>query len=338
MNIGFVMNRWNEYGGVATWAKSLIPRLMESNTVRLGILNHKGNEIALAKKLGCEVFEAPCRRVAWRSDVLVLWHIGAESNKVLGRTPCPPAISVSHEGGGSEITRKAIEHQSKWSHRYVYVEHSAASSIPERLQHLSVCIPNAPDPRLFKISRDKRDVRKAIGVSEDQVLLCMMTRITPEKGIHLIAEAVKMLGEGFKFVVAGIVAGTVNESYKDSLVRAGVIVLPPQDTKDVLCASDLSVSASRSEGNSYFLLESLLAGVPVVSTQVGLLNTNPHLAKIVQPSAESIASSILSDWKDVKGRALRACIARKWISENASIDAFISKWKEVIDETAIRTA
>jgi glycosyltransferase involved in cell wall biosynthesis len=333
MNIGFVMNWWHNYGGVATWAKTLISSLMETDTVRLGVYEYKNSDIKSAKSLGCEVFDS-CRKVAWRSDVLVLWHTGKETPRILDKTPRPPTITVSHEGAKSDATKEAIRHQAKWSSRYVYVEPTAIGSIPSEYQHLAVCIPNVPDPRLCRVVKSRAEFRKSIGVSSDQVLLCMMTRITPAKGIHLIAEAVRLLGGGFRFVVAGRVAGKSHELYVTSLRKAGVIVLPPQNTSDVLYASDFSVSASESEGNSYSLLESLLAGVPVVSTQVGLLNTNPQLARITEPNAKAIAEAILLDWSDVHGRVMRACNSRKWIEDNASVDVFMRNWRSLLYETA----
>lgn len=333
MNIGFVMNWWHNHGGVATWAKTLISRLMETDTVRLGIYNYKNSDIKSANSLGCEVFDS-CRKVAWRSDVLVLWHTGKETPRILDKTPLPPTITVSHEGEKSEATREAIRHQAKWSSRYVYVEPTAIGSIPLEHQHLSVCIPNAPDPRLCRVSSSRSEFRKSIGVSSEQVLLGMMTRITPAKGIHLIADAVRLLGDNFRFVVSGRIAGKSHEAYAKALARSGVILLPPQDTHNLLYASDFSVSASESEGNSYSLLESLLAGVPVVSTRVGLLNTNPQLARITKPSVDAIAEAIRLDWDDVQGRVLRACASRQWIADNASVDVFMEKWRRLIYETA----
>lgn len=333
MNIGFVMNWWHNHGGVATWAKSLISRLSETDTVRLGIYEYKRSDIASAKSLGCEVFES-CRKVAWRSDVLVLWHTGKSTTKILDKTPRPPTISVSHEGGVSEVTRQALRYQSKWSSRYVYVEPSAIGSIPVEFQNLAVCIPNVPDPKLFRVRQNKFDFRRSIGICDDDVLLCMMSRILPAKGMHIIADAVRLLGPKYRFVVAGRTAGKQNEQYAKDLKKMGVVILPPQDNLDLLYAADFSVSASQSEGNSYSLLESFLAGVPVVSTKVGLLNTYPDFARIADPNPESMAAAVSADWEDIENRVDRACRVRKWVSENANIDVFMSKWRELIYQTA----
>lgn len=335
MNIGFILYRYTKYAGVDTWCRSLINRLQErGHTVRLGILSPKKK--VDTSEIKCEVFYGfgGCRKVVWRSNILVLWFVDKKIDKLMQKTPKPPAISVSH-GGAVEIkTREMLQRQSKFSSRFVYVEDSAKGSVPENLWQKAICIPNAPDPNLFNSKYRKEQFCKKIKIPQNSIIVSCMSRIHPGKGLLTVAQAVKELGHPWKFITAGIVAGKHCEEYSRLLKTQGAILLPPTRDMSLLTSSDFFASCSATEGSSYAVLESFMAGIPVVSTKVGILLSNPGLAKITDGSVQDLKKCLTEDYENKRETAYRVCKARRYVTENLNIESFVSKWEGLLSEHA----
>ena len=98
----------------------------------------------------------------------------------------------------------------------------------------------------------------------------------------------------------------------------------------MLFESDFTVSASNSEGNSYALIESLLAEVPAISTKVGLLETYPELVKITDGSVPDIVRCLKEDIENPEERISRVKQSKQWLDQNLSFDSFVKKWEDEI--------
>ncbi|MES2789452.1 MAG: glycosyltransferase [Planctomycetota bacterium] len=101
-------------------------------------------------------------------------------------------------------------------------------------------------------------------------------RFAPEKRISQIAEAVKILNlRGKSWVGMFVGEGWKGVEIKASIRRTipkNFILLPWIDNiGDVIRASDVFICASEYEGGPMASIEALLAGIPIVSTDVGIL-------------------------------------------------------------------
>jgi glycosyltransferase involved in cell wall biosynthesis len=325
MNIGFLLYCHNNYGGVATWVKTLLPALAKNHTIRLGILNEKFDKPQLDDSIELFSGVGGCRKVAWRSDALVIWHLGNKVSSIFNDTPKPPTISVSHQGKDCAETLQAMSYQEPYSSKYVYVSPHAVCSIPKHLQPRSVCISNSLD--LSHLSKGDISIRNMLRIEKDQIMISAMSRIHKEKSLHSIAQSVKMLGDKFKFVVSG---RCCDFKYKKVLSDLGVILLSPSSNKQLLFESDFTISASNSEGNSYALIESLLAEIPTISTRVGLLETYPELVKITDGSVPDIIKCLKEDIADPEERTNRTKRSKQWLDQNLNFDSFVKKWEDEI--------
>jgi glycosyltransferase involved in cell wall biosynthesis len=97
--------------------------------------------------------------------------------------------------------------------------------------------------------------------------------------------------------------------------------------------ADIALQCSNYEGNSYFMLEAMACGLPVVASETGLFEdtnfTGYKIGEILPytASAENYADAIL-----------QACFnidhinTRKWILENATFDIWAKQWKDFLRE------
>jgi glycosyltransferase involved in cell wall biosynthesis len=87
------------------------------------------------------------------------------------------------------------------------------------------------------------------------------------------------------------------------------------------------------------VLEAMLAGVPVVSTPVGLAEEEPDLFRLLprDPTGEDIAQALLADLADASGTAERVVHARQVVGEQATPERFGREWTAAICE-AVRGA
>ncbi len=145
-------------------------------------------------------------------------------------------------------------------------DHARQLGIPARKLHT---IPNGIPTIAFPT---RELARMELGIREDQFCVGFIGRMEPQKYPELLLDAVRPLLKKYpQLVVAMIGDGDLRDElmhatsdlkdrFSGSKARNGVTCLP---------AFDLFAMSSRYEGFPYVYLESLAAGVPIVTTRVG---------------------------------------------------------------------
>jgi len=119
------------------------------------------------------------------------------------------------------------------------------------------------------------EARKKLGISPDAKVVGSVMRFCPEKApdvyIRVAAEVIKTR-PGTIFILVG--DGPLRKQTEDLIdsiqLRDNIMLLGSRnDVADILPAFDVFLITSRTEGLPRALLESLAAGVPIVSTNVG---------------------------------------------------------------------
>lgn len=138
-----------------------------------------------------------------------------------------------------------------------------------------VTIPNGIDPAPFEITIDKKSKRQELGLPEDGPVLGVAVRLSEQKGLTYLLQAMPEIINKFPRVSL-IIAGdgplkeTLIEETKQRHIDKNVYFLGMRhDTAELLQLFDLYVLPSIWEGLPMIVLEAMAAGCPIVATDVG---------------------------------------------------------------------
>jgi glycosyltransferase involved in cell wall biosynthesis len=138
-------------------------------------------------------------------------------------------------------------------------------------------------------------------------IILTISRVSPEKGLHFLIDALKIVSEEFPNVKV-VVKGSSNKKYEMFLkelvkkygLQPNIAFLgfsPYAEISRYIACADLFVLPSISEGTPVSVLEAMATGIPVVSTRVGGI---PELIKddynglLVQPGdTKALAEAII---------------------------------------------
>ena len=120
------------------------------------------------------------------------------------------------------------------------------------------------------------DLRKEFNIADDHLIIINLSAIAPHKDYFTFVDtAVILLKNGLKatFLLIGGDGGEATKikdyieknSVQNNLIMTGF----RNDVQDILDQADLMLFTSKTEGLGGATLDALLAGVPVVSTEVG---------------------------------------------------------------------
>ena len=161
-------------------------------------------------------------------------------------------------------------------------------------------------------------------------MLLVTARISEEKRIGVLSDAVSHLPARYVLVVAG----PENDAETAAKLRGNdrVIMLGPVDPPgDLLAACDGVLSASRYEGYGLAMAEGILAGKPLIATRTGLLERLEGVARIVSDDATPAdwATIIKSVFRDHDNREDRVATGLASIDR---IDDFVDAWRSLITD------
>lgn len=173
-------------------------------------------------------------------------------------------------------------------------------------------IPTGIDLAKFErpeINQDRiADLRKKLKISDSETMLLSLSRISYEKNIQAVIEALPdVLKENaaVKLVVAG--DGPYLPDLKEQAERLGIMdsiiftgMIAPNETALYYKAADFFISASTSETQGLTYLESIASGTPIIA------HGNPYLDNVV---TDKIFGTLYYDEHDLAGAILEAVIA-----------------------------
>lgn len=146
-----------------------------------------------------------------------------------------------------------------------------------------------PIPRLSSQTRKRR--REDLGLEADDVVLVAAGRLVKQKGFDLLLDAFAPVAETEAHVVLLLAGdGPERDALAAQAARLGsglrVRMLGTlEDLEPILALSDALVLSSRHEGLPLVLLEALAAGLPIIATRVGDVETvvDDNSALLVEP-------------------------------------------------------
>jgi glycosyltransferase involved in cell wall biosynthesis len=274
--------------------------------------------------------ESAIRELAARVDLLVAWGIESAALEAL----IPPELNVVEVSHCAFETPQAHATGSMPRSKVVAVGRSALRGLPIDRRETARIIPNGVNPSRVVPLKSRDQVRAEWGIDLNAQVAGWISRISEEKRPEVFIDALPHLPAGWRGVMVGAgLATDAAQAHAAAICRGGVVFPgPTDDVGSALGAFDVMVITSKSEGFCQAIAEAMLAGIPVISTQVGLLEDHPEFARILPnpPTGQDVARACQADLSDVEGTAARVVAARAFAREHLSSDRFGRAWTEYL--------
>lgn len=293
--------------GVETWLRTLH---RESDPRRLKIIHHTITDERCADRellkeagipwsigLGLE-FERACAE----ADVLLTWGPSGLSQRLPARRP-PLTVFVAH-GVSAWTSEVMISNHSIIDH-VVAVSGKVAGIVSPDLP--TTVILNGINPVHLACSLSCAESREAFGFTPDDFVVGFVGRLSPEKQVHRIIDALAECDRKVKFLCVGW--GPLRAELMDrcnaELPGRYAFREARRDLGNYYQAMDAFCFPSREEGFGLALAEAMYSGIPTIATDVGAV---PELMQhkihglVVDGTSESICGAIKTlrqhpDWR-----------------------------------------
>lgn len=190
-------------------------------------------------------------------------------------------------------------------------------------------------------AEEKKAIKKRYGLKEGPVI-GIISRLSPEKGHKYLIEAFKGIVERFPEVQLMIVGeGRLKDELKkmtsDMKLEDSVYFLENTlNTKELLAIMDVFTRPSIEEGFGLAVVEAMLMGLPIVSTDVGgfksILN-HGRVGLLVEPKdAVKLRDALSSILKDKQFAEKMGGVGEEYAKLNFSADRMVAEVEEVYRE------
>ena len=258
-----------------------------------------------------------------------------------GRLANLPVVSTLHSTGHTSLVqtyaRTALE---TFALRYltdsvIAVGYKVEQVHRARLSNKPILIqPNAVLPAKELPPQTRNRLRKELVGDPQKMLLISAGRIAPPKALHDMVTAVVQLHLLYPKIALILVGDgplydeiqtQIQEKRANEYIR---LLGSRDDVPQLLAAADIYVSSSIWEGLPMAILEAMMAGLPVVATDVGDVSrvVLPQMGVIVPPARpELLASALESLIRDDELRERMGEAARLHAMSNYSAEIWIDK-------------
>lgn len=216
--------------------------------------------------------------------------------------------------------------------------------------HKIVAIPNGiPFERVIP-TKSYFDMRKDLGISNDEFVILATGRLAPQKGLEFLIRAIpyldKMIVKPYKILIVGDgpLRNYLRDLSKELHVEDKVMFLGFRtDIGNLLNMCDVVVLPSLWEGLSIALLEAMAAGKPIITTTIG---SNKEVIQdgysgILVPKKDPIALAnaiykifINKELSSRLGENAKKVYFEKY-QEDLMLEKYINLYKELMEEKQI---
>ncbi len=199
-------------------------------------------------------------------------------------------------------------------------------------------IPNGIDTMRFDPTRYQEITRSKLGINHEGFLIACVGNFRPEKDHRNLIEAVAKISNkisGVKILLVGqdpmreeIERLVSEKQLEDFFCFTG----PRQDIPELLMVCDAFVLPSRNEGMPRALMEAMLMGLPVITTDAGgtpeVIENNISGLMVPKQNPDALAEGLLKIVCDSSLRMHLGRAARKRILEHFSLDVIVNRYIE----------
>lgn len=305
------------FGGTETFHRTLLPRLRDlvniSGFVAAGQFGGDGRKLQVPYATGIEA----AQQLAASADIVVTWGID-NLFQILPENR-PKVIAVHHADLSSDWSNQTILKQLDLIDETVCVNSDVANQLAAAGKPAHY-IPNAIDPKRIIPTGRQHELCEEFNIQPGSKIVLFGHRISPEKRPLLAVAVAKYLPRNWVMIIAG----DGPERRTVEAMAAGCekirVVGEFETLADWLALSDCFLSLATFEGFGLAVGESLLAGVPTVSTPTGIA---PGRATTLP------AESTGEEWANAIVNAT-AVVNREQIAEQFSVERMVAAWADVI--------
>ncbi|GBR09114.1 glycosyltransferase family 4 protein [Asaia siamensis] len=178
--------------------------------------------------------------------------------------------------------RRALSFVLEWAagqitDRYMTVSHAEARDARRLYIHRGAQgIGNGRDPARYRPDAQARaEIRQALGLGDDQVVIIAVSRIVRHKGYPELLRAMESVPDAVLVIVGERLPSDHGDMMGQEFARATEILGSRlkllgyrDDTQRVLAAADIFTLPSHFEGLPMSVIEAMLTGLPVVATDI----------------------------------------------------------------------
>jgi len=207
-------------------------------------------------------------------------------------------------------------------------------------------IPTGVEENEFE-NPDRTGVREKYGIGEDEILLFVMTRLTAEKNVDFLVDAVLDIlqkNDTSKFMICG--EGNLKEEIAKKVSRSGLEdraifsgIVSGGEKKNYYTAGDIFVYASKSETQGMILTEAMYSGLPIVAVRAtGAVDIieDGKTGFLVEENIEKFGSAVQKLIDDENLRKKFGEEARRIAREKYTAGVCAGKMVEVYEKTMSR--
>lgn len=195
----------------------------------------------------------------------------------------------------------------------------------------------------FDVAHIDRDaIRQKLGLQKDDVFFIAVGRLVYEKGHEFLVEAMSTVARADAHAIAGICgAGPLQVELQVQIEKLNLqdkVKLLGQwdEIPDLLAASDVFILPSRWEGLPMALLEGMMAGLPVIATQVEgvdeVVQPGVHGLLVPLESPAELAQAILQLLRSPQDRQRMGAAARERVMSSYTTDRMCEAYLQVIEK------
>lgn len=195
-------------------------------------------------------------------------------------------ICKSEHGYGGDYRQQNIINIPKYMKRNMILDHvtdaiiyvseaqlrNSGNRIPSKKKYV---IYNGFDTERFKVQDDRSITRKSLGLSDEDIVIGVITNLNKYKGLIYLFQALKKLVLSYpsaKLLVIGEGPEelTLKNAIEDLGIESNVMFLAcRKDVPELMRSLDIMVLPSLFESFGVVVIEAMYSGLPVVATNVG---------------------------------------------------------------------
>lgn len=338
-------------GGADKWIAALSRQFQSVRTTGVGVIQPvvdpaaydeltKLTNLYIAERVDMPSQVAIAGKLGEVAQVLITWGVQGLRETIAGLRI--PVVAVSHsppERAGAEASlADAVE----GAHYLSAVSHATRLTYPAQVRSAVKVIPGGIDVDRLAPCLGRDDWRQLWQIEPDEKIVLMVGRLAAEKHALGVAAAIAYLPNEWRGVFLGRTESSAEERIK-TLIRqlAGErrVLFPPLTNRlgDWHVAADVAVAPAEYDGFGAPLIESWLAGTPLVAAQTTLYrefriqHSDLAIPVMVRAEARDLADAILTAAAEGRDAPI-VQQARRIAWQHYSAAAMAHRWEAYLAE------